>query len=306
MMDKKQISIIGATGNLGIPVVKNLLSFGYKLKLIVRNAEKAHKLFGNNTSVRICKADLSDKKALQEALKDTEYLYLNLSTLTTNINETFCPEREGVANILEALDKHKIKQIVVISGLGAFDNVVKPNGFEFIPNIIRKQGHKLIKESGIPYTILHCSWFADSFVIYQRKNVYSVIGSTKNPIYFTNCYNYSLHLSNAIGNPNAFYREFPIQGNRGYLHQVAAKEFLSIYSASSKVAILPRWLISILSIFNKEMIFVKHMSDYSFASKEEFLAEECDTFKILGEPKVSLSEYAKMIKDKKTFEYLKA
>jgi uncharacterized protein YbjT (DUF2867 family) len=43
MMDKKQISIIGATGNLGIPVVKNLLSFGYEVKLIVRNVPRKSK-----------------------------------------------------------------------------------------------------------------------------------------------------------------------------------------------------------------------------------------------------------------------
>lgn len=305
-MENRSLSIIGATGNLGVPVVKNLLAFGFKLKLIVRNIEKAHKLFGKSDAIQLVEADLNDVDALSAALAETEFLYLNLATYATKMHTAFEAEREGVANILRAVDRAKIKQIVAISGLGAFNNVYKPNSFEFIPNLIRKQGHKLIKESGIPYTILHCSWFADSFLVYQRNKMYSVIGDTKSPIYFTNCYNYSLHLANAINNSNAFYKEFPIQGNVGYAHPDAAKQFLDIVSPETKVARLPVWLVNVLAVFKKEMKFVKHMSDYAFASKEEFLAEDCDTYKILGEPELSLTEYAQKVKHEKLFDYLKA
>ena len=304
MRQKKQISIIGATGNLGIPVVKNLLSFGYGVKLIVRNIDKAQKIFADNENIEIAQAELRDKKALQTALLATEYLYLNLSTTTINIEENFLAEREGIANILEATDKNSIKQIIAISGLGAFDNVNKPSRFEFIPNTIRKQGQQLIKESGIPYTLLHCSWFADSFVIYRRKNVYSIIGSTKNPIYFTNCYDYTINLINAIGNPKALFKEFPIQGKKGIKHTDAAKNFLKIYSESTKTSVLPGWILSSLLPFINEMKFVKHMSDYSFASKEEFVAEDCNTFKVLGEPSFDILEYARKIKNEKTYSHL--
>lgn len=295
MMQDKEISIIGATGNLGAPVAKNLLEFGYKLNLIVRNRAKAIEIFGKNPNIKITEADLRDKKALRDALSETEYLYLNLSTTSVKTNIKFAPEREGVANILAAVNRETIKQIIAISGLGAFDNVDRPNGFTFIPNIIRKQGHILIKESGIPYTLLHCTWFLDSFVIYRRNNVYSVIGDTKNQIFFTDCYNYSLHLSNAIGNSKAFFKEFPVQGIEGYRHNDAAEKFLAIYSPKTKVTILPYGLIRTLAFFNNNMKFVKHMCDYSYASKEEFLAEEFGTYKVLGSPKLNLTEYANKV-----------
>lgn len=303
---KKHISIIGATGNLGVPVVKNLLRFGYEVKLIVRNRAKARKLFGENQNIQLAEADLTDVQTLKMVLADTEYLYLNLSTHTTDIHIPFATEREGVANILAAVNKDKIKQIIAISGLGAFHNVHKPNGFEFVPNTIRKQGHKLIKDSGIPYTLLHCSWFADSFIMYRRKNTYTVIGDTKNPIYFTDCYNYSLHLSNAIGNFNAFYKEFPIQGKFAYTHPDAAKMFLDIYSDKTKITTLPSGIIKLLALFNKEMKFVKHMNDYFSLSKEAFLAEDCETYKVLGEPQISITEYAEIIKANTMFNYLES
>ncbi len=300
----RKISIIGGTGNLGVPVVKYLLDFGFEIKLIARNTRKAEQLFKPNPNLQIIEADLKNVGALKTALSDTEYLYLNLSTQTIDNNIPFSAECEGIANILDAINKEHIKQIIAISGLGALDNAHKPGGFEFIPNIIRKQGHKPLKNSGTPYTLLHCSWFADSFVIYRQNKVYSVLGDTQNPIYFPNCYNYSVHLANAIGNSDAFYKEFPIQGDERFTHPEAAKTFLEVYAGNSKVKILPQWIIWVLALFTKEMKFVKHMSDYSFTSSEEFLAEEFNTYKILGKPSLSLTQYADKLKKEKVYEYL--
>ena len=298
-----KISIIGGTGNLGVPVVKFLLKSGFEIKLIVRNIPKAKQLFETDAKLQLIAADLKNVSELKTALSDTEYLYLNLSTQTTDINIPFSTEREGVCNILKAINEKLIKQIIAISGLGAFDNVHKPDGFEFVPNIIRKQGHKLIKNSGIPYTLLHCSWFADSFIIYRRNNVYSVIGNTIDPIYFTNCYDYTMHLINALGNPETFFKEFPIQGNKGYTHPVAAKTFLDACAEHTKIKLLPVSIIKFLALFSREMKYVKHMSDYFFVSSETFLAEEFNTYKILGTPSLSLTQYAEKLKEEKIYDY---
>lgn len=304
MTATKQISIIGATGNLGVPVVKNLVRLGYNVHAIVRNREKAKALFDKMPDVKISKANLRDVPALKTALKGTAYLYLNLSTQATDLKTPFTTEREGVANIIDATDKDCIKQIISISGLGALDNNQDAGKFTFIPNIIRKQGHKLIKESGIPYTILHCTWFADSFVLYRRNNTYMVIGDPQNPVYFTNCYDFSCLLANAIGNSDAFYKEFPVQGTKGINHPDAAKLFFSEFSENTKVKIAPGWILALAAVFNKEMKFIKHMSDYFRKTKEEFLSEEFSTFQTLEKPKYDVSSYAKKIKDEKFYDYL--
>jgi uncharacterized protein YbjT (DUF2867 family) len=301
MNHTKKISIIGGTGNLGIPVVKFLLRSGFEIKLIVRNTNKAKDLFGADNNIQIIEADLTDVSKLTTALADTEYLYLNLSTNAIRIDVPFSTEREGIANILKALNRDKIKQIIAISGLGAFDNVQRPNSFEFVPNIIRKQGHKLLKDSGIPYTILHCSYFADSFVIFRRNNTYLVIGNTQSPIYFTNCADYTNFLINAIANENAFFKEFPIQGKEGLAHPEAARKFLEIYSKRTKITVLPGVILRLLALFSEEMKFVKHMSDYFSASTEEFIAEEYNTYKILGEPKFNLTSYAQLLKSEQLY-----
>jgi nucleoside-diphosphate-sugar epimerase len=304
MDNKKQITVIGATGNLGAPVAKHLLNSGFQIKAIVRNPGKANQIFAKHENIEIQQADLHDVDSLKKVLTNTEYLYLNLSTNTINIETPFAEEREGIENILKAIDKESIKQIIAISGLGALDNVNTVQKFKFIPNIIRKQGHKLIKDSGIPYTILHCSWFIDSFIFFQRNKVYSVIGNANSTIYFTNCYDYAQNLINAIGNEKAFFKEFPVQGKTGYSHLAAAEDFLAIFSEDSKAKILPHFIIRVLALFSKELKFVKHMSDYAHASIESFIAEDFGTYSILSEPVFEVKEYAKWLKSNNFYKYL--
>ena len=59
---------------------------------------------------------------------------------------------------------------------------------------------------------------------------------------------------------------------------------------------LPLGIINILSLFKKEMKVVKAMAKYFKHSKELFQAEEYGTYKDLGEPKLSLKEYAEKLK----------
>lgn len=300
MTTKKEITVIGATGKIGMPVIFHLTRAGYKVKAVVRDLEKAKKYFGRVDNIELVYGDLTDTDSLAKALKKTEYLYLNLSTMTTDVHVPFANEREGVANILKAVNKDRIKQILAISGLGAFQKNIVPEKDMFVPNIIRMQGHELIRKSGIPYTILHCTWFIDSFTAYLRKGTYSIVGSNDFPIYFISASDYSRQLINAIGNPKAFNKDYPIQGKEGLTHKEAAEEFFRIYNPEIKVNKMPGGIISIMALFNDMLKVVKAMDRYFKRYKEEFLAEEYDTYKDLGEPQLTLQEYAEQLKAEST------
>ena len=292
MSNIKKITVIGGTGNLGVPVVKNLLSLGFPVNIIARNPGKAEQIFGHSAELEITEGDLRDISSLKNALQGSTYLYLNLSSQATRLDIPFATEREGIQNIVASVDHSTIRQIITISGLGALDNHSKPGGFEFVPNTIRKQGHRILRDSGIPYTILHCSWFMDSFLFYQRKDTYTVIGNNMDPIYFTNCHDYTMNIVNALDNEAALFQEFPVQGKEGVIHSEAARRFYDKYAPSSKVKVLPSWLLNTMASISKEMKFVKHMADYTRYSPESFLAVEFGTYRILGHPEMDIEGYA--------------
>ena len=74
----KKITVIGATGMLCRPVVRELSNAGFELTLLARDHDKTQKLFPLNT---ISKGDVFDKESLLKALENSDALYLNLSTL---------------------------------------------------------------------------------------------------------------------------------------------------------------------------------------------------------------------------------
>ena len=126
------------------------------------------------------------------------------------------------------------------------------------------------------------------------------MGSNDFPIYFISASDYSRQLINAIGNSAAFNKDYPIQGKEGLTHKEAAEEFFRIYNPEVKVKKLPGGVISIMALFNDMLKVVKAMDRYFRRYKEEFLAEEYGTYKDLGEPQLTLQEYAEQLKAEST------
>ena len=83
----KTVLVLGATGNTGFPLVKQLLERGYSLRIIVRSLDKFPKELLENSNLKIIQASLLDltDKQLQEAVKGcgnvaVSYTHLTLPT----------------------------------------------------------------------------------------------------------------------------------------------------------------------------------------------------------------------------------
>jgi len=89
----KQITVIGATGMIGIPVTKELVKAGYNVTALVRNPEKAKMIFP--TGVTFVKGDIQNKGDIAQALKNADAVYINISTTDKNKENEFSPEIGG-------------------------------------------------------------------------------------------------------------------------------------------------------------------------------------------------------------------
>ena len=288
----KNITIIGATGQLGLPVAKVLNKRGVKIKAVVRDIDKAKSLLPEE--VEIIKGDVADKNSLKEALKGTDTIYLSLNTTSWDVDAPFHTEREGIINVIEVSKELGVNHIIQIVGIDSSNPEFATKGMVYKTNLIRKPAIDYMKESGINYTYLHCSFFLDSFPMFIQGEEFAIIGKHQYPMYYTNTIDLAKNIYNAIGNSNTYNQSFTVQGKEGMSFPEAAKEFLSVYNPDIKVSEYPMETIKHLGLPDaEEEQFMEHLLTYVEQLKEEQISER--TWKVLGEPKLSIKQFAKSL-----------
>lgn len=290
-MSNKTLTIIGATGNLSVPVIKQLVTKGVKVKAIVRNLDKAKTMLP--AEVELVYGDVEDVESLNTALKDSEYVYIHLNTTSLDPNLPFHPEREGIKNIVAAAEQNEIKQLIQIGGIESLHPEFATAGLQLKTSLIRDQGMSYIKSSAIPHTFLFCSFFADSFPLYVQEKVFAIIGELTHPLYFTNTSQLANSLYNAIANPAALNRSFAIQGKEGMTFPEAAQRFVAQFDPEITIEHFPIAAIAQMGMPTEQAEFMEHMMLFVEQLSEQAVAGE--TQQILGQPEMGFDDFVKQL-----------
>jgi uncharacterized protein YbjT (DUF2867 family) len=152
------IAVVGATGNTGRAVVKELKRLGQNPVAVVRNAEKAREVLGADSKIAV--AELTDPAALEKALQGVDAVFV-----VTGHNPGMVEQQN---NVLDAALKAGVKYLVRVGGGRA---VAKADS----PSVVGR-GHFAIEErlraSGIKWVILRPGLF--------MQNVLGQAASIKN------------------------------------------------------------------------------------------------------------------------------
>ena len=283
----KKIAIIGATGMLGAPVTRAFIEAGYEVTLLVRNGEKARKLFGNRVHLII--GDLRDRGSLEAVLEGQGLLYLNLAVAQTSCQSDFQPEREGLQMILEESGKAGIRHIGFLSSLVM--RYQGTDGFYWWAFDIKHKAVELIKQSGIPYSIFYASAFMESFDkgAYRQGSRINLAGDSRHPMYLIAGRDYGAQVVTAFES-GAANREYSIQGPEAFTADEAAR----LFAANRKgitVAKIPMGMLKFLGRFNRKFNYGAHIVDAINNYPETFEADA--TWQALGKPQTRFLEYIK-------------
>lgn len=286
------VAVIGATGHLAIPVIKEMLEKGFRVKAIVRNPKKAQGLLPSQ--VEIIQAELTDIASLTKAMHKTDAVYINLSMEITSMDLPFYTEREGVKNIIEAAHLNDIQQILKIGALGSYPLAthIKNN----IPqNIIRIQGHQLIEQSGIPFTLFHPCSFIDNLFWIMKDTKTRWIGK---PIgcHWTNSVDYARQVVAAIGNPVAMNKHYAVQGTEKLTYLELEKRIKNSFHPDFSINTTPIGLIKFIGLFNSHMKFLGQLFGYFENNPDKFYAQQ--TWDDLGKPTLTVEEFVTQMKEK--------
>jgi uncharacterized protein YbjT (DUF2867 family) len=149
-------AVIGATGNTGRAVVKELKGLGENPVCVVRNADKARDVLGADTKTAI--AELDDRAAMQKALAGAKRVFI-----VTGHNPK---SAEQQINVIDAAKAAGAEYIVKVSG---GRDVVGPN-VESVNGQAHYQIEEHLKKSGLQWCILSPGLFMQN-ILGQAANI---------------------------------------------------------------------------------------------------------------------------------------
>lgn len=288
----KKIAIVGATGMLGQPVTKEFIRAGFEVSLLVRNTEKAGKLFG--PGVRLVKGDLKNISSIRELIDGQDALYLSLSVEQSSSKNDFQPERDGLDHLLSAVKNSTLKRIGYLSSLVHFYQ--GQNHFHWWAFDIKQRAVTKIKDSGVPSSIFYPSTFMENFDkgACVQGNKILLAGTSLYPMFFISGKDYGKQVVRAF-QQDAGNREYVIQGQHGYTAEEAAKVYAGNYT-SKKLSILkmPLGLLYFLGNFSKKMNYGARIVEALNRYPEKFEAEK--TWAELGRPEITFIDYIRALK----------
>ena len=149
------ILVMGATGNVGSQVVKQLADTGANVRAAVRSPRKAESLKGERVS--LTEFDTDKPETVEAAFQGVDKVFL-LTPLVPNMVELS-------ANLVAAAKKAGVKHIVKSSGMGA----------EVEPGITLTRWHreaeKAIEASGIAFTFVRPNGFMQNYANFNGATI---------------------------------------------------------------------------------------------------------------------------------------
>ncbi|QYK07013.1 SDR family oxidoreductase [Shewanella zhangzhouensis] len=137
------ILVLGATGNTGSEVVRQLKEKGADFSVLVRNYENAASLQLHNEQIRV--GDFNNVASLTVAMEGVSRVYLAMVAHPDN--------KQWVGNVIEAMKVSGAQHLVKLSGMGAS----KEAGSEIIR--MHAETDEMVKESGLNYTLVQPNSF---------------------------------------------------------------------------------------------------------------------------------------------------
>ncbi len=286
----QKILFIGASGMLGKPVALELLRAGFPVTLLARDVEKMEKLFPNTPVV---KGDVIDIASLEAAMAGHEIVYANLSVGQSSKQDEPQPEREGVANIIEAAKKSGIKRVAYLSSL--IKKYQGMNGFKWWSFEVKQAAVDAIKKSGLNYSIFYASTFMETLDRQMLQGTRLMLaGKSEAPMWFIAGKDYGVQVAWALKKAGDSNQEYNIQGLEPFTFSEAAKVFIQNVKSPIKIMKAPLAPLKYLGIFNQRMNYTYHICEAMNKYPEKFESE--NTWSDLGKPSTTLAEYVASLK----------
>lgn len=154
------IAIFGASGKTGMQVVQQALEQGYGVTAFVRTPEK---MTIQHDRLKLVQGDVTNPDAVDQAVAGADAVIVALGSKPDGTDIVM---EEGTTNIINAMNRHKVQRIIVMS---SYPMSGSPEGIAFLKSMGMDDGQiaavkpvlddktkqeQAVRESGLSWTIV--------------------------------------------------------------------------------------------------------------------------------------------------------
>jgi|GEM_PF-71068 len=148
-----EVLVVGATGSVGQLVVAEALASGYRVRALVRDPSRAQRTLPEGTTLVV--GDLTASETLPAAVEGVSgIVFVHGASGDVAAREV---NYGGVRNILFALEDRSVR-VAMMSAVGV-TRPIADSRRDLEPRGWKRRGERLLRASGLPYTVVRPGWF---------------------------------------------------------------------------------------------------------------------------------------------------
>jgi len=269
-----KILVIGASGMLARPVIKQMNKNGFDLRLFSRNVHES--MFYNDH--KIYQGDVFNVTDLQNAISGCDAIHISISRVN---------EADAVNAILDIAKRKEINLISYVSGCTVSE---ENRWFRMIDNKFRAE-QSLIK-SDIPYIIFRPTWFFESLPLMIRRNKATVLGKQPTPFRWIDADDFARIVCTAYLKPEARNKLFYVFGREPILMKDLLSDYCkAVHPDIKKVSSAPLGFMKFLSGLTKNDELANAVELFSYFEKVKEPCNTKETELLLGKPEITFQKY---------------
>ena len=272
----KKVVVLGGTGLLGGPVARRLRADGFEVRLMARNPEKAHAMFGD--SFEIVPGDVTDLGSLERALAGTDGVHVSIGGAVEQLSG------ENVASLAPGLG---LERITYVSGSLAFEQN------RWFPMIEQKlMAEKAIRECGVSYTIFCPTWPMEQLQRFVRDGRAAIIGKQPTPVHWFAADDLSRMVATAHQREEAANKRLFVHGPEALTIKEALERYCRAFHPEiESVSVMPIWLAKVIATVtrNEQLKFAATL--FAFFDKAGEMGDPTEANQLLGAPTTTLDAW---------------
>ena len=278
----RQILVLGATGQLGLPVTRCLVDKGHRVRVLARGVERARQILGDGVEIVAGNATL--KGDVERAMAGCDAVHINLTQES---------ELTATRHVVDLAAGNDLERVTYISATTACE---ENRWFEVID--VKMRAEEVLRRSGIAHTVFCPTWLMETlqnFVKGDRATV--ILGKNPPPLHFFAAADFGRMVAGSYDDDRALGKRLFIHGPEGITLPRALERFYRACHPDLRVMRLKVWQARLIATLTRQrgLAYVSRLIAYFDRVRE--LGDPAEANALLGAPTITLDEWFEIPKD---------